>query len=190
MVSIKNLVTIGGLLAGAAAFISLGGASGIGSRIGGAFGSFGNNLIEGFQGSLGGITGGAFKTGAGQIVSDLQLGGQVTNIPTVATQQANAIVNPEENNKIKGGLIFAQFLKDQGLSGSIDLQDRSFNNEFTRQPLGFVIGPNAIIKTGRVGLGDATISAQQAFSDRFGIPTFDTKGNLSTFGGLAAAQQR
>ena len=40
------------------------------------------------------------------------------------------------------------------------------------------------INTGRVGLSDATLNAQAALSREYGIPTFDTAGNLSTFGGF------
>lgn len=48
MVSIKNLITLGLIGGGILAFYRLGGASGIGSRIGGGFGS----LFDGFTGAL------------------------------------------------------------------------------------------------------------------------------------------
>jgi len=57
MTSIKNIVTIAAVLGGAAAFVSLGGASGIGSKIGGAFKGFGDSFISGLGiPSLGGAT--------------------------------------------------------------------------------------------------------------------------------------
>jgi len=52
MVSLKNILTIGAIIAAGVAFIQLGGASGIGARIGGGFGSFGSSLTAGIAGSL------------------------------------------------------------------------------------------------------------------------------------------
>jgi len=47
-----NIVTIGVILAGVALFFGLGGAQGIGAKIGGGFKSFGDSFIGGLGGSL------------------------------------------------------------------------------------------------------------------------------------------
>ena len=54
MVSLNTLFTLGIIGAGLLAFTSLGGAGGIGQRIGGGFKAFQDNLIGGFTGALGG----------------------------------------------------------------------------------------------------------------------------------------
>ena len=55
MVAIKHLLTGAIILGGAAAFVSLGGAKGIGSRIGGGLGSFGSALGQGFSTGIGSL---------------------------------------------------------------------------------------------------------------------------------------
>ncbi|AXH79459.1 MAG: hypothetical protein [Circular genetic element sp.] len=52
MVSLKTLFTLGIIGAGLLAFTSLGGAGGIGQRIGGGFKAFQDNLVGGFTGTL------------------------------------------------------------------------------------------------------------------------------------------
>ena len=52
MVRASTLLTLGLIGAGLLAFTSLGGAGGIGQRIGGGFKSFTDNLVGGFQGVI------------------------------------------------------------------------------------------------------------------------------------------
>ena len=54
MVSLNTIFTLGILAVGIGAFTSLGGASGIGQRIGGGFKAFQDSLFAGFTGALGG----------------------------------------------------------------------------------------------------------------------------------------
>ena len=56
------------------------------------------------------------------------------------------------------------------------------------QPLDFTFDGSGGVNTGRVGLSDRTLAAQQELSAKYGIPTFDVSGNLSTFGGLATSK--
>jgi len=89
-----------------------------------------------------------------------------------------------------GRLTFAQFLKQNMFGGSVNISTGVFRNAFTTQPLDFTIDKvTGNIRTGRIGLSDATLSAQAALSKKFGIPTFDIKGNLSTFGGFVTGNQ-
>ena len=53
------------------------------------------------------------------------------------------------------------------------------------QPLDFTFDGTGGINTGRVGLSDKTLQAQRELSREYGIPTFDTAGNLSTFAGAS-----
>ena len=70
MVSLNTLFTLGILGAGFLAFTSLGGAGGIGQRIGGGFKAFQDNLLSGFTGALNPF--GAEAT-PGEPLIDLQL---------------------------------------------------------------------------------------------------------------------
>ena len=88
----------------------------------------------------------------------------------------------------KGGLTFSGFLQSNNLGGTINLRTNEFSNAYTVQPLDFTINGSGGINTGRVGLSDSTLQAQQALSQKFGIPTFDVQGNLSSFGGLTTSK--
>ena len=52
MVSLSNAITIGAALAGIGLFFGLGGASGIGNRIGTGLRSFGESITQGLTGSI------------------------------------------------------------------------------------------------------------------------------------------
>ena len=89
MVSLNTLFTLGVIGAGLLAFTSLGGAAGIGQRIGGGFKAFQDNLISGFTGALNPF--GAAATGKPLI--DLQLSNdpsRYTDPATVAQNLQNA----------------------------------------------------------------------------------------------------
>ena len=88
----------------------------------------------------------------------------------------------------RGGLTYAGFLESNNLGGTINLRTNEFKNQYGIQPLDFTISGSGGINTGRIGLSDATLNAQAALSREFGIPTFDTQGNLSTFGGLVTGK--
>lgn len=175
MVSLKNLTTLAILIGGAAAFVGLGGASGIGSRIGGGFSSFGTALIDSFTNNLTPQNNANQQNTAQGIVQDLDLDQQVTDVP-----MGDKPITPRE----KGLLTLAGFLQDQRIPGNINLKTGIFTSPVTRQPLDFAIAPSGDVRTGRIGLADQTLAAQARLSKQFGIPTFDIKGNISTFGGL------
>ena len=85
-------------------------------------------------------------------------------------------------------MTYAGFLENYNLGGTINLRTNEFENQFGIQPLDFTIDGSGGINTGRVGLSQATLNAQAALSKEFGIPTFDTQGNLSTFGGFVTGK--
>lgn len=91
MVSLKTLFTLGIIGAGLLAFTSLGGAGGIGQRIGGGFKAFQDNLVGSFTGALNPF--GAAAT-SGEPLIDLQLSNdpsRYTDPATVAQNLQNAI---------------------------------------------------------------------------------------------------
>ena len=69
------------------------------------------------------------------------------------------------------------------------MRTNEFSNQYGIQPLDFTIDGSGGINTGRIGLSDTTLNAQAALSREFGIPTFDTQGNLSTFAGGIVGQK-
>jgi len=168
MVSLSNLFTLGLVGVGILSFIKLGGASGIGSRIGGGFSDF-----------IGGITD-SFKpvSSIQSIVGDLGLINKVTGLP----DEERPITEPE-----KGLVSLAGVLQQENYDGVINVEEQTFENRYTVQPLDFAITTSGNVRTGTVGLSQSTITAQQALSQKFGIPTFDVKGNISTFAGLVSS---
>ena len=167
MVSISNWLTLGLIGAGVLAFYKLGGASGIGRKIGGGFNDF-----------IGGITSSVTpQSSIQQIVSDLGLQNKVEGLPL----EERPITETE-----KGLVSLAGVLESEEYGGTINVETQTFKNQFTTQPLGFAIAPSGKVKTGTVGLGESTIAAQAELSKKFGIPTFDVAGNISSFAGLTA----
>ena len=187
MVSFNTILTLGGIGAAILIFKQLGGGAGIGSAIGSQIGGFtealGGQVTQGFNkfGNLVETPESNAPSIAARIVEQEQLGEYVTNIP-----QEN-IGNIGLSSQQKGGLTYAGFLESNNLGGTINLRTNEFTNRYGVQPLDFTISGSGGINTGRVGLSDATLNAQAALSQEFGIPTFDTAGNLSTFGGLVTS---
>jgi len=176
-ISTKTILSLAGLAGVVVAFISLGGAGGIGSRIGKGLNDFGASIIGGITGVGAGASDFFTNTSEEQIINTAGLQGQFVNVP-----QGGGF--GEISGRNLGLLTFGQFLKDRGLKGVIDFDTGSFVNQFTNQPLGFTLTPTGDIRTGRIGLSDHVLSLQGALSQKFGIPTFDIKGNLSTFAGV------
>tara|TARA_R110000796_G_scaffold210681_1_gene326864 strand:+ start:870 stop:1433 length:564 start_codon:yes stop_codon:yes gene_type:complete len=183
MVSFNTILTLGGIGAAILIFKQLGGGAGIGTAIGSQIGGFtealGGQVTQAFNkfGNLVETPESNAPNTAARVIEQEQLGEYVTNIPTeigdfgLSAQQ-------------KGGLTYAGFLESNNLGGTINLRTNEFTNKFGVQPLDFTISGSGGINTGRVGLSDATLNAQAALSREYGIPTFDTQGNLSTFGGF------
>ena len=91
MVSLNTLFTLGVIGAGLLAFTSLGGAGGIGQRIGGGFKAFQDNLLSGFTGALNPF--GAEAVPTREPIIDLQLSSnpsRYTDPATVAQNLQNA----------------------------------------------------------------------------------------------------
>jgi|TARA_R110000823_G_C15890357_1_gene495956 hypothetical protein len=184
MVSLGTIVTIGGLAAAYLIFQNAGGGKGIGQSIGSAISGLGAGVREGLSGVTQGVNrfGNLVETPqsnaeslAQRIVEQNNLGEYVTNIPQNTTSLSS---------QQRGGLTYAGFLEANNLGGTINLRTNEFKNQYGIQPLDFTINGSGGINTGSVGLSQATLNAQAALSKEYGIPTFDTKGNLSTFGGL------
>jgi hypothetical protein len=145
----------------------------LGGQVTQAFNKFGN-LVETPQSNA--------PNTAARVIEELELGNYVTNIPDSPVGEVG--LTPQQ----KGGLAFAGFLEDNNLGGTINLRTNEFENAYGVQPLDFTINGSGGINTGAVGLSNATLNAQAALSKKFGIPTFDTQGNLSTFGGLITGE--
>lgn len=100
MVSLNTLFTLGILGAGFVAFTSLGGAGGIGQRIGGGFKAFQDNLLAGFTGALNPF--GAAATGEPrEPIIDLTL----TSDPSKYTDPKTVILPEEYNPTANGGAV-------------------------------------------------------------------------------------
>ena len=184
MVSLNTILTLGGLGAAALIYLKYGGLSGIGQAIGGSIGGFGQGITQGLNqfGNLVTTPESNAPNTAARVVEQENLGAYVTNIPNAPVGEVG--LTPQQ----KGGLTFAGFLESNNLGGTINLRTNEFSNAYTVQPLDFTINGSGGINTGRVGLSDSTLQAQQALSQKFGIPTFDVQGNLSSFGGLTTSQ--
>ena len=183
MVSLNSILTIGGLGAAALIYFKYGGLSGIGQALGGSIGGFGAGITQGLNqfGNLVTTPEANAPNTAARVVDQLNLDPYVTNVPDEPVGEVGL------TSQQKGGLAYAGFIESQELGGTINLRTTEFSNAYTVQPLDFTINGSGGINTGRVGLGDSTLQAQQALSQKFGIPTFDVKGNLSTFGGLTTS---
>ena len=97
MVNLNTLFTLGILGAGLLAFTSLGGAGGIGQRIGGGFKAFQDNLLAGFTGALNPF--GAAATG--EPIIDLTL----TSDPSKYTDPKTVILPEEYKPTANGGAV-------------------------------------------------------------------------------------
>jgi len=158
-------------------------AGAIGSFIGSGLNQFGSNIIGGIEGVGAGITGAFVSTSEEQIVNTAGLQEQTEDVAGGGIGQPLSGIN-------FGRLTFAQFLKQENLGGKINLRSGIFSNQFTEQPLDFTISRDTgNIRTGRIGLSDVVLQRQAALGKEFGIPTFDIKGNLSTFGGFVTGNQ-
>jgi|TARA_R110002110_G_scaffold63983_1_gene177149 hypothetical protein len=183
MVSFNTILTLGGIGAAILIFKQLGGGAGIGSAIGSQIGGFtealGGQVTQAFNkfGNLVETPESNAPNTAARVIEQEQLGEYVTNIPTDTEDMGLSAQQ-------KGGLTYAGFLESNNLGGTINLRTNEFTNKYGVQPLDFTISGSGGINTGRVGLSDATLNAQAALSREYGIPTFDTAGNLSTFGGF------
>jgi len=175
MVSISNIVTGAIILGGISAFVGLGGFKGIGSKIGTGFGDFGTSLISSFTG---GFSNGDKSIDGKSSIQELVKMEGLENIVTGLPKEPRLATSHET-----GLLALAGHIQSEKLGGTINLETGVFTNAVTKQPLGFTIGSGGQVKTGTVGLGTATQAAQAQLSQKYGIPTFDVKGNISTFGG-------
>jgi hypothetical protein len=180
MVSLNSILTLGVLGGAALVYFKYGGLSGIGQALGGAVSGFGSGITQGLNrfGNVVTTPESNAPNRTARIVEQEALGEYVTQIPQEQTQEALTAQQ-------KGGLTFAGFLEAHNLGGTINLRTNELVNDYGVQPLDFVINGSGGINTGRVGLSDATLKAQTELSAKYGIPTFDTVGNLSTFGGIA-----
>jgi len=175
-----NLALVG-IVAGGI-FLAIRNAGAIGSFIGGGLNQFGSNILGGIN-QVGKELGDVFtNTSPEQIVGTGGLEGQTEDVPKGG--------GFGETTPLQiGRLTFAQFLKDRKLGGTINISSGIFKNKVTRQPLDFTIDQTTgDIRTGRIGLSDAVLRKQAELSAQFGIPTFDIKGNLSTFGGVTSGK--
>lgn len=188
MVNLNSLLTLGVLGGAALLYFKYGGISGIGQALGGAVSGFGSGVTQGLN-RFGNLVEKPNPFAEQQeqdsvnvvqrIVKQENLQDYVTNIPE-ATGGMNNTLSPKQ----RGGLTYAGFLESNNLGGTINLRTNELSNQYGVQPLDFTINGSGGINTGRVGLSDATLNAQAALSREYGIPTFDTAGNLSTFGGF------
>jgi len=175
-----NLALIGVIVG--AGFLIFRNAGAIGSFIGGGLNQFGSNILGGIAGIGNQISDVFTNTSPEQIVNTGMLADQTTGVPVGG--------GFGETTPLQfGRLTFAQFLKDQNLGGKINISTGLFVNQFTSQQLDFTINKTTgNIRTGRIGLSDAVVAKQQELSAKFGIPTFDVAGNLSTFGGVTTGK--
>ena len=177
-----NLVLGLGLL-GAAAFVyfRFGGLSGIGNALGSGLSGFGNNFLQGINKFGNDVTPPNKTNTAARVIEQEGLGGYVTEVPTDISKEPLTASQ-------KSALTYAGFFEANNLGGTINLRTGDLTNRYGIQPLDFTFDGSGGINTGRIGLSNATLQAQAALSKKYGIPTFDTKGNLSTLGGLVTGK--
>lgn len=188
MVKKGDLALYGGLgILAVGAYLALGGAKGIGSRIGKGVSDFGNSIIGGISDIGKGFSDGVTTTSAEQVVGTLDLGGNVTNVPTPFDQTFSS---KRDNTITRELLAVSGILKDTGSTNKIDVRGRQLEirNQFGSavQPLDFAFDNDGIIRTGSSGLSPAVLKKQAELSAKFGIITFDESGAVSTIGGLAS----
>lgn len=166
-------------LLGAAAFVYFryGGLSGIGNALGQGISGFGSNFLQGINKFGNDVTPPNKTNTTARVIEQEQLGAYVTEVP-------NDISNKPLSASEKSALTYAGFIEANNLGGTINLRTNSLENKYGIQALDFTFNGSGGINTGAIGLSNATLQAQAALSKKYGIPTFDTKGNLSTFGGL------
>ena len=190
MVNLNSIITLGALGGAALLYFKYGGLSGIGKALGGAVSGFGIGVTQGLN-RFGNVVEmpNLFQEQqkneinvVQRIVEQENLQDYVTSVPSSSGGMNNTL-SPQQ----RGGLTYAGFLESNNLGGTINLRTNELQNQYGIQPLDFTINGSGGINTGRVGLSNATLNAQAALSREFGIPTFDTKGNLSTFGGLVTS---
>ena len=179
MVSLNTILAIGGLGAAYLIFKNLGGAAGIGSSIGSSIAGFGEGITQGLNrfGNIVYAPESNARNPSERITEQLELGNYV--IPT------NQVSDPlgSATNFEKSALAFAGLEQQFNTAARIDLTTGERKSSYGVQPLDFTFDGSGGINTGREGLGDKTLQAQAELSKKFGIPTFDTSGNLSTFAG-------
>jgi len=158
-----NIVTIGVILAGVALFFGLGGAQGIGARIGGGFKDFGSSFIGGLGGAFG------FEGEGEKPASETD----PLSPPLSLTGQAPALGLPQLN---------ANLLATQGTLQGV-------NNFFSNLFSGAFFNPNAFefapsfsqsAITTRIGLQSGTVSGS-------GLQTGGLGAGGTPFGGFTSA---
>ena len=95
MVSLSNAITIGAALAGIGLFFGLGGASGIGNRIGTGLRSFGESITQGLTGSI--VDSFGLQTNAGQDgnLQGISSAAQEYNQRIEELKQGGTVITPE-----------------------------------------------------------------------------------------------
>ena len=183
MVRFSTVLTLGGLAAAYLIYKNLGGAAGIGSSIGSAFGQFTSGITQQVNrfGNLVETPQSNARNPAERVAEQLELGEYI--IPSQEQRDPSGTLTAFE----KSGLTFAGLEQQYNTAARIDLTTGERKSSYGVQPLDFIFDGSGGINTGRVGLSDSTLQAQQELSKKFGIPTFDTAGNLSTFAGTPAS---
>jgi len=152
MVSLNTLFTLGILGAGLLAFTSLGGAGGIGQRIGGGFKAFQDNLLSGFTGALNPF--GAAATG--EPIIDLTL----TSDPSKYTDPKTVILPEEYNPTANGGAV-----DTSPLPPATPIQTT----------------PEPKVETGIPNQGGGTIPISKPFFQADGRPVVDYTSRISQY---------
>jgi len=202
LVSLKTIVGIGVAITAFVAYKGLGGAQGIGERIGSGLGggisTFSNAVYSSFTNALNPTSWFGSSPNANNSTS-----GNLSNPNETAQVLADAGISAPTNwfesvgKQIQSGFSHLLTGYDESIRkdtitklntligdiGTVNAQGvLTYSNEFQGvQELPF--DERGYLKTGQVGLGPETIVGQQNYSD---IPTvyFDTKGNISHIGGI------
>lgn len=185
MVSLNSILTLGVLGGAALLYFKYGGLSGIGSALGSAVSGFGSGVTQGLNrfGNLVETPQSNAPNTAARVVEQEQLGEYVTKVPTAQTGDTGL------SNFQTSALSFAGLVESLNIpQTTVNLRTGELNTPYGVQPLDFTFDGSGGVNTGRVGLSDRTLAAQQELSAKYGIPTFDVSGNLSTFGGLATSK--
>jgi len=169
-----NVVTIGVILAGVALFFGLGGAQGIGAKLGGGFKSFGSSFIGGIGGAFGDAFGETPASESQPLSPPSSLTGQAPEIglPQLAdslqqTQGTLQGINNFFSNLFSGAVFNPQALTLPPLFTQQAIQNRLQFSSIVKQEQRETFGGFQSANEQEIALQNAIVESQKRFGSFF-----------------------
>ena len=187
MVSISNVVKIGGLGVGLlAAYVLFKNAGAIGSNVGGFLGNSFNagfkSITDSFNSAFGGFT----HTSPEQIINT----GGFTNAVDPPSNAQETFASKREKEITRESIALSGLF--EGSNTVINVKDRLLEGSHVEgshtQDLTQIFNKEGKIRVGTEGLHPSVIKAQAELSAKYNTVTFDVDGRLSTVNGLVSAR--